>query len=111
MDDPQPEGHLSMRERSLCESPEASAARANWCDYPHEMRVFLNQRDSCDHFRGEPWPQGDSTHDRERRRELTAAMKTACTGTDARLIALRAKYRDDANIVAALAAYENDIEP
>lgn len=110
-EDPRPEGRLSLSERSRCEVPDAPTDRPNWCDYPHEVRAFIDQRDSCDHFRGEPWPEGDSTHERERRRELKSAMKTACTGTDARLLALRAKYRDDASIAAALAAYENDIEP
>lgn len=110
-EDPRPEGRLSPSERSRCEVPDAPADQPNWCDYPHEVRAFIDQRDSCDHFRGEPWPEGDSTGEGERRRELTSAMKTACAGTDARLLALRAKYRDDANIVAALAAYENDIEP
>lgn len=110
-EDPRPEGRLSLSERSRCEVPDAPTDRPNWCDYPHEVRAFIDQRDSCDHFRGEPWPEGDSITERERRRELTSAMKTACAGTDARLLALRAKYRDDANIIAALAAYENDIEP
>ena len=111
MDDPRPEGRLSMRERSLCEPPEASAVRANWCDYPHEVRVFLDQRDSCDHFRGEPWPEGDDAQAVARRKELRDAMATSCKGTDARLIELRATYRDDADIFGALAELENDIEP
>lgn len=110
-EDPRPEGRLSLSERSRCEVPDAPIDGPNWCDYPHEVRAFIEQRDRCDHFRGEPWPEGDSPYDLERRRELTSAMKTACTGTDARLLALRAKYRDDADIVAALATYENDIEP
>jgi hypothetical protein len=93
-EDPRPEGRLSLSERSRC-----------------EVRAFIDQRDSCDHFRGEPWPEGDSPYDLERRRELAAAMKTACGGSDAHLRALRAKYRDDAIVVAALAAYEDDIEP
>jgi hypothetical protein len=111
MDDPRPDGRLSMRERSLCESPEASAARANWCDYPHEVRVFLDQRDSCDHFRGEPWPEGNDLQAVARRKALRDAMATSCKGTDARLIELRAIYRNDADILGALAELENDIEP
>ncbi len=110
-EDPRPEGRFSLSERSRCEVPDAPGDRPNGCDYPHEVRAFIDQRDSCDHFRGEPWPEGDSSQERERRRELTSAIKAACTGTDARLLALRAKYRDDANIVVALATYENDIEP
>lgn len=110
-EDPRPEGRLSVSERSRCEVPDAPVDRPDWCDYPHEVRAFIDQRDGCDHFRGEPWPEGDSSAERERRQELKAAMKAACTGTDARLRMLRAKYGDDANVVAALAAYEDDIEP
>lgn len=110
-EDPRPEGRLSLSERSRCEVPDAPRDRPNWCDYPHEVRAFIDRRDRCDHFRGEPWPEGDSATERERRQELRAAMNTACSGTDARLRALRAKYRDDADIVAALAAYADDIEP
>ncbi len=110
-EDPRPEGRLSLSERSQCEVPDAPVDRPNWCDYPHEVRAFIDQRDSCDHFRGEPWPDGKSSAELARRQELKAAMKTACTGTDARLPALREKYRNDANVVEALAGYENDIEP
>lgn len=111
MDDPRPAGRLSMRERSLCESPGASAARANWCDYPHEVRAFLDQRDNCDHFRGEPWPEGNDPRAITRRKGLLDAMATSCRGTDARLIELRITYRDDADIIGALAELESDIEP
>ncbi len=38
-------------------------------------------------------------------------MKTECGGSDAHLRALRSKYRDDAIVVTALAAYEDAIEP
>ncbi len=110
-EDPRPEGRLSISERSRCEVPDAPSDRPNWCDYPHEIRAFIDQRDSCDHFRGEPRPEGDSTYHLERRRELAAVMKTACTGTDAQLRALRAKYRNDAVVAAALSAFEDGIEP
>ncbi len=100
-----------MRERSLCESPGASAARANWCDFPHEVRVFFDQRDNCDHVRGEPWPEGNDPEVIARRKELRDTMGTSCKGTDARLILLRTLYRDDADIIGALAELESDIEP
>ncbi len=110
-EDPRPEGRLSLRERSQCEVPDAPGDRANWCDYPHEIRAFIDRRDGCDHFRGEPWPEGDSPAERERRQELKAAMKAACSGTDVELARLRGKYRDDADVAAALMAFEDDIEP
>ncbi len=110
-EDPRPEGRLGLSERSRCEVPDAPPDQPNWCDYPHEVRAFIDRRQECDHFRGEPWPEGDSAYDLERRKELTAAMKTACGGSDAHLRALRTKYRDDPYVVAALAALEDDIEP
>jgi hypothetical protein len=108
-DDPRPEGRLSLRERSDCEDPDDSEGR--WCDYPHEVRAFTQKRQNCDHFRGEPWPEGDETWERERRKDLIDAMRKHCTGTDKALARLRAKYRDDAEISKLLSAFESEIEP
>jgi hypothetical protein len=108
-DDPRPEGRLSLRERSQCEVPDDPNAR--WCDYPHEVRTFIERRAGCDHFRGEPWPEGDDAWARERRKTLTDAMRKQCTGTDAELVRLRTQYRDDQAIAAALREFEDDIEP
>jgi hypothetical protein len=110
-DDPRPEGRLSLRERSQCEVPDAPSDQPNWCDYPHEVRAFLDQRESCDHFRSEPWPEGDDTDAVARRKALRDAMAKHCKGTDARLIELRSTYRSDADISAVLAGFENDVEP
>ena len=109
-DDPRPQGRLSLAERSRCEVPDAPGDRPNWCDYPHEVRVFLSQRESCDHFRGEPWPEGEDAAALARRKQLLDAMATFCKGSDARLAELRAAYRDDVEVSGALAALENDIE-
>lgn len=108
-DDPRPEGRLSTRERAQCETPDDPQAR--WCDYPHEIRVFTERRQGCDHFRGEPWPEGDEPWEIERRDQLTKGMRDACAGTDAELARLRAKYRDDAEIAKMLGELETDIEP
>ena len=75
LDDPRPEGRLSLRERSLCEMPDQADSR--WCELPHEVRVFTERREACDHFRGEPWPEGGHDDDRARRKELTAKMRDA----------------------------------
>ena len=91
--------------------PDAPGDRAGWCDYPHEVRAFLDRRGECDHFRGEPWPEGNSATERRRREALSAAMAAACAGTDARLRALRVKYRGDRDVAAALAALDDGIEP
>lgn len=110
-EDPRPEGRLSLRERSRCEVPDAPSDQPNWCDYPHEVRAFLDRRDGCDHFRGEPIPEPVDDPGGERRREIETALRERCTGTDAELVRLRARYRDDAAISAALAGLEDDIEP
>lgn len=109
-EDPRPEGRLGLSERSRCEVPDAPPDRPNWCDYPHEVRAFIDRRAECDHFRGEPWPEGDSAYELERRKELTAAMKTTCGGSDAELARLRARYQGDADVSAALKGLESDIE-
>jgi hypothetical protein len=110
-DDPRPNGRLSLRERSHCEVPDAPGDQPNWCDYPHEVRAFLDQREECDHFRGEPWPEGDDADAIARRKQLHKAMAKLCEGTDARLAELRTAYRDDAVISRVLAGFENEITP
>lgn len=109
-DDPRPEGRLSLRERSQCEVPDAQVDRANWCDYPHEVRAYLDRRDACDHFRGEPWPEGNDAEAVSRRRQLRDLMTKYCNGTDTRLAELRIAYRDDPDVSAALGRLESDIE-
>ena len=110
-EDARPEGYLSLRERSQCEVPDAPSDRMNWCDYPHEVRAFLDQRETCDYFRGEPWPEGDSADALARRKELTDAMKTSCSGTDKRLAELRVRYRGNEDINRVLAAFDSSVEP
>ncbi|NZA27218.1 hypothetical protein H0E84_12580 [Luteimonas sp. SJ-92] len=73
---------------------------------PEDVRSFVAERDLCDHFRGEvPDPE-----DRQRMDEVISAIDRHCTGTDARLDALRAKYADRAEILSRLAPYESGIE-
>jgi hypothetical protein len=109
-DDPRPEGHLSLAERSRCEVPDAPSDQPNWCDYPHEVRAFLDRREGCDHFRGEPVPEPADDPGAERRHEIETALRELCTGTDAELARLRARYRSDAAVSTALGALESNIE-
>ncbi len=109
-EDPRPEGRLSLAERSRCEVPDAPTDRPNWCDYPHEVRAFLDRREGCDHFRGEPLPDPADDPGGERRRQIQTALHALCTGSDAELQRLRARYRDDADVSAALGALESNIE-
>lgn len=113
-DDPRPQGRLSLRELSLCEPPEG---RPDWCTWPHEVRDFVNRRDDCDHWRGEPWPDEDTAAigvDRqariERSKEISDGLRDTCTGTDRRLRELKRVYAFDKEISRALSEYETDIE-
>ena len=72
--------------------------------FPEDVATFVEKRDSCDHFRGEPM------YDEERAAFLVEAMNKACLGTDAELAKLIAKYQDDSKIMATLSDYETSIE-
>lgn len=91
-------------------TPAASTEHEGYCGFPADVRAFLDDRDLCDHFRGEPWPKGDSADARARRRELIDGVRTACAGTDRRLDALKVRYRDDPAIMQLLSGFETGIE-
>lgn len=110
LDDPRPNGRLSVREMSLCEPPQAPVPRPDWCDYPHEVRAFTVSRDACDQLRGEPWPNGDGSDDRQRRLQLTQGMRLSCAGTDKRLAQLVRRYAAEPQVMAVLSGYARDIE-
>ncbi|MBB3910176.1 hypothetical protein [Sphingomonas desiccabilis] len=71
---------------------------------PSEVAAFRERRDECDHFRGE------DPYDEERAAFLSEALTRTCTGTDAALKALRARYAGDPRVLAALADYEDEAE-
>ena len=77
---------------------------------PREVRAFIERREGCDHFRGEPVPEPADDPKGERRRQIESALDKLCTGTDAELARLRARYRKDAAVTAALADFEDEIE-
>ncbi|WP_157481153.1 MULTISPECIES: hypothetical protein [unclassified Lysobacter] len=104
LDDPRPNGYLSLRERSSCEPPEQ---HPDWCQQPHEVRAFLERYDLCEHWAGEPSPEGNDADDRERRKEIGDGVRSACTGNDRRLAELRRRYRN----VPAVAALLSELEP
>ncbi|NUO75740.1 MAG: hypothetical protein HOQ32_06970 [Lysobacter sp.] len=104
LDDPRPNGYLSLRERSLCEP---SDAHPTWCEQPHEVRRFLNRYDECEHWRGEEAPSGDKA----RAAEITKGADSACTGNDHRLTELRRRYRNQPAVVDALSKLELNYGP
>ena len=77
---------------------------------PSDVKSFVDERDGCDHFRGEPWDGGDDPEVKERRDFIFQNIKHLCTGTDMRLKALRHKYRNDQAIIEHLKTYEDRIE-
>ena len=93
-----------------CAPPAAVTHHEEYCGFPADFRAFVDDRDLCDHFRGEPWPEGDTAEDRARRQEIVEGVRTACAGTDRRLDALKRRYRDDPAIMRALSGYETGIE-
>jgi hypothetical protein len=95
---------------ATCAPPPGAVPRAEYCTFPPDVRAFLDDRDLCDHFRGEPWPEGDTAEDRERRRQLVEGVRTACAGTDRQLKALLERHRGNAAVMQVLAGFERNIE-
>ena len=77
---------------------------------PADVITFVDRRDGCDHFRGEPWDNGDDPIKKERREFIIKNLNEFCTGTDKQLEELREKYRDDATLSNLLEKYESKIE-
>jgi len=74
---------------------------------PVDLAAFLERRATCDHLRGEiPDPP-----DPQRMREIEQGTAAYCSGTDAQLARLKARYRDDPVVSKQLAEFEPRIEP
>lgn len=71
---------------------------------PEDVATFIERREACDHFRGEP------PFDEEREAFLLRMMKETCTGTDAELARLRRVHAGNAAVIEALAHFEDSIE-
>jgi predicted lipoprotein len=81
------------------------AAAAIAADLPADVAAFVEERQHCDHFRGE------DAYDEARAKEINAALDRYCTGTDARLAKLKAKYsKGPAAVATALGEFEDRIE-
>ena len=72
---------------------------------PRDVREFVDERESCDHWRGE------EGYDDERKAEIARATCQACQGTDSKLACLKRKYRANARIIEKLSAFDPKIEP
>ena len=104
---------------SDCPSTQGPVDRPGHCAYPADVRDFIEMRDACDHWRGEPWATDEEIKDADaaekewalhRRKEITDAVNATCTGTDKRLATLKATYARDPRILKLLDEFEPDIE-
>ena len=77
---------------------------------PSDVREFVDRRDGCDHFRGEPWDLSDDPEVKDRREFIFRQINTLCRGTDMQLTELRKKYAKNKEVVQKLAGYEDAIE-
>ncbi len=76
---------------------------------PEEVRAFVEQREACDHFRGEP-VDGEGEEALARLEFVQRQIFESCRGTDAELQRLRHAYADDSSLAKTLAAFEYPIE-
>lgn len=72
---------------------------------PKDISSFIEQREACDHWRGE------YGYDEERQAEIDVAICETCVGTDERLAKLKRKYKGKQEILTKLDEFEADIEP
>jgi len=67
---------------------------------------YVEQREGCDHFRGEmPDPP-----DKQRMKEVEREIRKLCTGTDKKLDRLRRKYAANKAVLKRLNEFEEKIE-
>ena len=85
--------------------PSYSPASDQADKWPADVASFIEQRDLCDHFRGE------EPYDEERRKFLEKNIIELCTGTDSELANLKKKYQGNSAVIERLSVYEENIEP
>jgi len=99
-----------MKRALLITSLLLTSAIALAAELPADVQSFIDDRESCDHFRGEPFDSGNVQDIKERREFIHQQLRRLCTGTDQRLANLRRKYRSDRDVIASLSDYEDTIE-
>jgi len=84
-----------------------SSATAAAPQLPADVAKFVDQREGCDHFRGEmPDPS-----ERQRMKEVERELRKLCTGTDKKLADLKRKYARNRTVLDRLNEFEERIEP
>lgn len=99
-----------MKTRHILLSALIAAAHAVAGELPSDVQAFVERRDGCEHFRGEPWDAGDDPEVRSRREFIFDSIARLCTGTDKALAKLRRKYRNNPGVLERLRRYEDSIE-
>jgi hypothetical protein len=74
-----------------------------------EVEAFIRDRDTCDHFRGEP-SEGNTPEQIERREFIFESLEIFCPGTDRRLSALKKRYKNNSDVMKRLNKHEERIE-
>lgn len=67
---------------------------------PADVQRFVEQREGCEHWAGEP------DFDEARRKQIEEAVRELCPGVDTQLAKLRKTYADNPRVMAALADFE-----
>jgi hypothetical protein len=78
---------------------------------PDDVSAFIEQRTLCEHFRAEPWPEGESPEERERREFLILQLQRYCRGSDEQRHLFRERYRGNRAVLQQLGKFESSIEP
>ncbi len=74
--------------------------------FPADVVKFVEQREGCDHMRGEmPEPS-----ERQRMKEVQRELRKLCSGTDKKLAALKRKYGGNAAVLKRLNEFEEHVE-
>jgi len=82
------------------------SANAEEVKLPADVAKYVEQREGCDHFRGEvPAPP-----DAQRMREIEREIRKLCTGTDKKLDKLKRKYARNQAVLNRLNEFEENIE-
>lgn len=73
---------------------------------PPDVAKYVEQREACDHFRGEiPDPP-----DEQRMKEIEREIRKLCTDTDKKLERLKRKYAKNKAVLKRLNEFEDKIE-
>lgn len=77
---------------------------------PLDVKEYVERREICEHLRQEPWPEGTSLEEKERREFLAAQLVRQCQGSDKDLLELKKKYKNNQSVMKRLERYEAIIE-